>query len=116
MNTQTPRTDAHEDWHHANNGRWNPIQADFARTLERELADARTQTAYFRERLEAWQDANGHMADRFDACLAEKARLRATLAIALAGLETCALHADAGTVCISARINADKARAALVQS
>ena len=78
----TPRTDAllaknNNDWH-------NPQLAaidftDLARTLERELAEARAQAAYFRERLEVWQDANGHMADRFEAARADNARLREAL-------------------------------------
>jgi len=55
------------------------VPAAVARTLERELAEARAQAAYFRERLEAWQDANGHMADRFEAARVDNARLRGAL-------------------------------------
>jgi hypothetical protein len=54
LNTPTPRTDAYEfkaGWAAANYGEpWKPM--DFARSLERELADAEAELAAERERID----------------------------------------------------------------
>jgi len=78
--SQTPRTDALAFAVYNMGITYAREHAEsLARTLERELAEARAQAAYFRERLEVWQDANGHMADRFEAARVDNARLRGAL-------------------------------------